>query len=585
MIPLILVLSERAIPLAEQVRDIVGGEIECVRREGSVGTTLRAAFQDDRLIVGICASGILIRSLAPLLNNKHQEPAVIALAEDRSVVVPLLGGHRGANGIARKLAAKLESRAAMTTASELSLDIALDDPPKGWRMAPNPEFRHFMTARLNGESCRIVGDAPWIDRGRLIVDDQARDEIVIDYRHHTPNRHRLVYHPQTLALGIGCERNASKPVVEGFVREVLQRFDLSSQAIAGVFSIDLKAAEPAVHALADCLQVPARFFPASVLQGEKARLANPSDTVFREVGCHGVAEGAALAAVGKDGTLLVEKQIGPRCTCAVALAPAAINAEQIGRARGQLSIVGLGPGKSDWRTKEATTAIDEADDWVGYSLYLDLIEERRSDQIRHDFDLGEETDRCRHAIALAAEGRRVVLVSSGDPGIYAMATLALELIAKSDDPAHQRIDVRVYPGITAMQAAAAHIGAPLGHDFCAISLSDLLTPWSVIEVRLRAALSADFVIALYNPVSTKRRATFEKALSLIREYRRAEAPVVVARNLGREGESVHVTKITELDTASVDMLTTIIIGSRQTRTLPRLHGQDWVFTPRGYQTP
>ncbi|MEO1016817.1 MAG: precorrin-3B C(17)-methyltransferase [Pseudomonadota bacterium] len=581
MPPLILILGEQARSVAGQIKAEVGGEVFVAPPRGA-GEAIRAAFREGRTVIGICAAGILIRALGSLTMDKHQEPPVIAVSADGRTIVPLLGGHRGANAIAIKLAEACKGFAAITTASETILGLALDEPPAGWRIAPNPDFHHFVAARLDGRPCRLSGEAEWLQGKGLEFDNTARDEIIITHEDVHPTDHRLVYHPPLLALGVGTERGTPPDDLHELVHTVLHSHDISAQALAGVFSLDLKSAEPAVHVLADRLGIPVRFFSAEALEAEAPRLANPSDLVFAETGCHGVAEGAALAAGGRDAKLLVEKTIGQRCTCAIALAPQPIDADTVGRPQGRLAVLGIGPGTPEWRTSETVRHIRQAQDIVGYGLYLDLIKDLIDNQRLHTYALGEEAARCRFAIDLAAQGRRVVLVSSGDAGIYGMATLVTELLATADNPAWARIDLRICPGISAMQAAAARAGAPLGHDFCAISLSDLMTPWPVIETRIKAAADADFVLALYNPVSARRREGFEQALSILRVARPPTTPVVLARNLGRSGETVANTCLGELHIDQVDMLTIIIVGNHQTQTASRLHGPDWVFTPRGY---
>ena len=227
--------------------------------------------------------------------------------------------------------------------------------------------------------------------------------------------------------------------------------------------------------------------------------------------------------------------------------------------------------------------VGRATDLVGYSLYLDLIDEISDGKVRHDFDLGREEDRVRHAMELAGTGRDVALVCSGDAGIYAMATLVFELLAKGDlSDGARRIGIEVSPGISALQAAAARAGAPLGHDFCTISLSDLLTPWEAIKMRVKAAAEGDFVIAFYNPVSKRRRTQLEYAKDVLLNHRPGDTPVILATNLGRDGERVRVVPLESLDINEVDMLTVVIVGSSETRTVATGDGKNWVYTPRGY---
>ena len=224
----------------------------------------------------------------------------------------------------------------------------------------------------------------------------------------------------------------------------------------------------------------------------------------------------------------------------------------------------------------------EATDWVGYRLYLDLLQPLASGKVQHPFDLGAEEARVCHALDLAAAGRDVALISSGDAGIYAMATLVFELIERGGQADWARVEILGLPGVSAMQVAAARVGAPLGHDFCAISLSDLLTPWPVIERRLQAAADGDFVVALYNPVSQRRRSQLAAARDILRTARPAETPVVLGRNLGRSGESLRITTLAQLDPADVDMLTVVLIGASATRAVSRPDGGHWIYTPRGY---
>jgi cobalt-precorrin 5A hydrolase/precorrin-3B C17-methyltransferase len=538
---------------------------------------LGALFAGGAPLVAIMAAGIAVRALAPLLGDKHAEPPVVVLAEDGSAVVPLLGGHRGANDLARAIAARLGIRAALTTAGELVHGVALDAPPPGWRIATPERLKPVAAALVAGTPVDIdmgAGDAGWLSAlhspggtaARIVVTDRAGAQ-----------GDALVFHPPVLILGVGCERGAPPEEIVAFVRAGLAEAGLAEGAVAGIASIDIKMDEPAIHALAASLDVPARFFTAEELRREEHRLATPSDYVKATVGVAGVAEAAALAAAGPDARLVLAKRVGPRATLAVARAPHDIDPRRAGRARGRLDIVGIGPGPNDWRTPEAARALRAADAVVGYGLYLDLLGPLIADKPQHARALGEEEARVALALALAARGQRVALVSSGDAGIYALATLAHELVARGDDPAWARLEIHGMPGVSAMQAAAARAGAPLGHDFCAISLSDLLTPIETIEARVRAAIAADFVIAFYNPASQRRREPFHRALAALREGRPPTTPVVVARNLGRAGEHVETVELQALDPDRVDMLTLLIVGSSATRI-----GPSGVFTPRGY---
>jgi cobalt-precorrin 5A hydrolase/precorrin-3B C17-methyltransferase len=549
--------------------------------------TLRDLFVAGRPIVALCSSGIVIRVLAPLLADKRSEPPVVAVAEDGSVVVPLLGGHHGANRLARRIAEMLGCPAAITTAGDVRYQLALDDPPPGWQVH-NPEVaKAIVSGLLQGRAVALqveAADPAWLTAGGAPFSTGGALEVRVTERADPGSATRLVIHPKVLALGVGCERGIEPGELIDLVAATLERHELACGAIACVASLDIKAAEPAIHALAERLRVPARFFSAAQLEGEAPRLANPSADVYAVTGCHGVAEGAALAAVGPAGELVVAKTRSRRATCALARAPAPFDPGEIGRAQGRLALVGLGPGAADWRTPEASALLDDAEDWVGYAGFLDLIALPPWRRVtRHAFGLGEEETRVRRALDLAASGRRVALISSGDPGIYAMAALAFELLERGGDPAWQRVAIVVSPGVSALQAAAARAGAPLGHDFCAISLSDLLTPWSEIERRLDAAAAGDFVTVLYNPASGRRREAIVRALAILRSARPPATPLVHARNLGRAGETLVVAPLAAFDPSAVDMLSLVIIGSTRTRMFETQDGRSLVYTSRGYR--
>ncbi|MGA7932363.1 MAG: precorrin-3B C(17)-methyltransferase [Kovacikia sp.] len=456
--PAIVILGESSVAIARQIQIALPAAIlyGLAERTQTVeipyvkfGETVRQLFASGTPIVGICAAGILIRTLAPLLSDKRAEPPVIAVAEDGSAIVPLLGGLTGANGLATTIAHALNTRAAITATGQLRFNVVLEAPPVGYQLA-NPEHaKSFTSDLLAGATVRLLGNAPWLSQSNL---------------------------PFTAA---------GTHIIE-----------VSDRPVAG----------SATHLV---------YYPVSPPPGK-------------------------------------------------------------------LAIIGTGPGAACWMSPEVRAILQSATDLVGYKTYLDLVADLTPGKQRHESDNRVELDRARHALDLAAEGRSVVVVSSGDPGIYAMAAAVFEVLDREPKPEWHQIEIQVAPGISAMQAAAAAIGAPLGHDFCAISLSDILKPWSIVEQRIAAAAQADFVIAFYNPVSSQRTWQLAAAKDVLLRWRSPTTPVVLGYNLGRTGQTVKVIPLEQLTPAHADMRTVLLIGSSKTRTIQRSEGEVWVYTPRTY---
>ena len=584
---------------------------------------LSKLFRDGTPIVGVCASAVLIRGVAKSISDKKTEPALVAVAEDGSAVVPLLGGHHGANDMARKISELLGVDPAITTSGDIRFGIALDEPPEGFVLANPEDVKEFSVSLLAGESLMISSDENhscldyvrgnktigsdhkqifynWLKVSNLPFSTFENLQLSLTSKSVSGSKEHLVYHPKTIVVGVGCERGTDPEELISLVSNTLKKNKIAPESVAAVVSIDLKSDEPAIHALTEQLadkpgeSSPARFFDAAALEEQTPKLQNPSKTVFKEVGCHGVAEGAALAAAGKSGKLVIPKKKSKHATCAVAESAELIDPQKTGKSQGTLFIVGTGPGSPKWRLPEAQEMLKNSSDWVGYGLYLDLIADLNKNRFGkekhrlHRFELGQEEKRVRHALNLAAQGKIVALISSGDPGIYAMATLVFEMLERTDTESEKhsewrRIRVVSTPGISAMQAAGAIAGAPLGHDFCSISLSDLLTPWDTIKSRIIAAVRSDFVIAFYNPVSSKRINQLSEAHEILMKHRSPDTPVILAHNLGRSGERVNVVTLACMEPSEVNMLTVVIVGSSQSKKIQLPNGVVRVYTPRGYQ--
>ena len=400
--------------------------------------------------------------------------------------------------------------------------------------------------------------------------------------------------PRSLVLGVGSSSGAHPEALHRLAIGTLREAGLSIDAVGCVATVDRKAAEPAIVELAAALGVPLRAFPADVLAA--VPVPNPSGIVEAAVGTPSVAEAAALAAAGgrpaggrqsgeaasgpvsggatsgrpRSGepgvspVLVVEKRRSDEATVAVA---------RRAGPEGHLAVVGLGPGDPALRTPAAAAAVRHADVVVGYGPYVDLAGDLLA--AHHTVvrsPIGAETARVTDALGRAAAGQRVALVCSGDPGVYAMASLVCELAPSHGDP-----PVTVVPGVTAALAAAAVLGAPLGHDHAAVSLSDLLTPWAVIERRLRAVAEGDFTVSLYNPRSKRRTAQLDRALEILAAHRPATTPAAIVTDVGRPAERVVRTTLAGLDPERVDMLSLVVVGSSTTR-----WQGDRMVTPRGY---
>lgn len=590
--PVVMALSRSGEPVAHRIAKALGaplhGRAERVEKAdvhfANALDHARDLFAAGVPIIGVCASGILIRGVASLLGDKTKEPPVISVSDDGAVVVPLLGGHRGANRMARQIAETLDGVAAVTTAGEVALGVALDEPPAGWRLVNPQDAKAAMATLLAGGGARVSGDeaADWL--GELPTGDGVHIQCTADATV-AVSETQLHFAPQRFTLGVGCARNCPPAELAALVADVLAEAGVSPAAIHTVNTITLKADEPAILDLSAQLGVPLRLFEAEELEAETPRLANPSDVVFAEVGTHGVSEAAALAQAGAEGAFAVTKRKTANATCALVSVKEPLTALR-GRPRGRLSVVGIGPGQATWRTPEVSRLVADAEELVGYGLYIDLLGPLAAGKTRSDFPLGGEEARCRYALEQAGKGLNVALVCSGDAGIYAMGALVFELLDRGPDEmgvsdAARRVEVVCSPGVSALQGAAARAGAPLGHDFCAISLSDLLTPRDDILRRLKAAAEGDFVIAFYNPVSKTRRTLLAEARDILLQHRPGGTPVMLASSLGRPEEHIRYRRLDALEVDEVDMLTVVLIGSSNSK-IAELGEGPRMYTPRGY---
>ncbi|MCH5673072.1 precorrin-3B C(17)-methyltransferase [Streptomyces gilvus] len=528
--------------------------------EGPVGDAVRAAFAECEQLVCFLATGAVVRLLAPLLGDKTTDPGVVCVDEGGRFAVSLVGGHGGgANELAAEVGELLGAQPVVTTATDATGLAGLDTlglPVEGAVAAVS-------RALLDGEPVVLDTEVSW-PLPPLPVAAEGSHVIRVTDRAVQPAEHEVLLRPPSLVVGVGASKGAPVEEVLELIQEALRDAGLSVRSVAELATVDAKSAEPGIVRAAERLGVPLVTRSAEELAA--VEVPNPSDAPLAAVGTPSVAEAAALAGGGE---LLVPKRKSARAdghasmaTCAVVRRPA----------RGRLAVVGLGPGARDLLTPRAKAELRRASVLVGLDQYVDQIRDLLRPGTRIlESGLGAEEERARTAVAEAGKGLAVALIGSGDAGVYAMASPALA--EASDD-----IDVIGVPGVTAALAAGAILGAPLGHDHVSISLSDLHTPWEVIERRVRAAAEADLVVTFYNPRSRGRDWQLPKALAILAEHREPTTPVGVVRNASRPDESSRLTTLAALDPATVDMMTVVTVGNTATRDIA---GR--MVTPRGYR--
>ncbi len=538
-------------------------------------STLPALLSKGYTIIGICAAGILIRILAPTLSNKRTEPPVLAVSEDGETIVPLLGGLTGGNELAHTLGQSLNAYAAITGSGARKFGIALEAPPEGYILANPSQAKQITSSLLSGQTMRLQGKAPWLETSGLTPSEDGIIPITISWKDDDAPENGLLYYPACIAIGI---KNPNDIDIDSILTD-LKRFNIAPHAVASLLlpadtsPYKLKKSLEQDHAQAFA------FTPDNAIRFADHQTMTP--TVMRET----LTQGWASCEETFETDALI-----------IAVTSAPIDIERFGRPAGKLYIIGVGPGSLKKMTLESHDCLMECSDWVGYSTYLTLIKDLSPDKIHHSSGNRVETDRAREALELAAQGKKVALVTSGDPGIFAMASAVMEVLEQSSlalsqadntgdlqQKAWPEVSLSILPGVSAMQTASSKAGAILGHDFCAISLSDIRKPWAIIESRLKAALDADMVIALYNPASKTRKKQIQKAIDLITAHHNPQTPVLIGKNLERSDEELHLIELGNIDVSLIDMRTILIFGSSKSRTLSWSDHAKFIYTPRSYE--
>lgn len=556
-------------------------------------------------LVFIMASGIVVRTIAPLLKDKKTDPAVVVLDEAGKYAISLAGGHLGgANELTREIARQLGGEAVITTASDVNNltsidlwardnDLVIDD----WNLLPVIGTRY-----VNNGALRIYSDEfrEFPDEFLRVAEPRLADVIVTNrknaYEETSENegegdkctidtcrvKGQLYLRPRNLVVGIGCNSGTAQEEIEDAVRSTLDSHNLVFSSVWCLATIDIKAEEQGLKTFAQKHGLTLKVFRKDELNN--VRGIEPSDAVFQATGAYGVAEPASRLAAGAE-EILVQKQKKGNVTVAVAEIHPEDRKQKSEARKGKIFVVGTGPGSLEHLTPAAREAIRTSDVIVGYGTYLDLITDLLKDKEVLSTGMTQEVDRCRKAVELAASGKTVAVISGGDPGVYAMAGLVFEILRSQMSEERNEIkenqisiSVEVIPGISALNAAASRLGAPLMHDFACISLSDRLTPWDMIEKRLAAAASADFVIVLYNPRSKGRSGHINKAREIVLKHRSSETVVGIVKGAMRENEKIIVTDLGRMQDSDIDMQTTVIIGNSKT-----FKWNDLMITPRGYE--
>jgi cobalt-precorrin 5A hydrolase / precorrin-3B C17-methyltransferase len=566
--------------------------------DGPAATALPEAFGNADAVVAFLAVGATVRLLAPLLGGKRSDAGVVCVDEAFRFAVPVVGAHAGgANDLARRVTAVLGGEPVITTASDSAGVVALDDfgSDLGFTVEPGSDLAAVGTAILSGQRVTLSADTTWplppLPPNVVTAGPEPGGPAIIVTDRRTPARPEptVIYRPPSLVVGLGASRGVPAAELGALIDQALESAGLSPRSVRAAATVDLKQDEPGLLAAVRERGWPLVTFSAHDLA--RVPVPHPSETVRAAVGTPSVAEAAALLAASRPAPSSPADNLGPTDNSSPTDGPSPTKDISPGNLvvpkrstahatlaiarrspRGRLAIVGIGPGSRDLLTPRAVAELRRARTVVGLDQYLRQVEDllRPGTTVRPS-GLGQEQERATAAVAEATEGHAVALIGSGDAGIYAMGSPALETAGAT-------IDVTVVPGVTAALAAAAVLGAPLGHDHAMISLSDLHTPWEAIERRVTAAAGADLAVCFYNPASRERDWQLRKALAILAGHRPPGTPVGWVRDATRPGQSAGTATLATFDPASVDMRTLVIVGSSRTRLVA---GR--MVTPRDYR--
>ena len=529
---------------------------------------------DAHIFIG--ATGIAVRKIAPLLRDKTSDPAILACAESGNHVVSLTAGHLGgANRLARRVARITGGQAVISTATDVEGLPAFDEvaAQERARILNTQLIRRLNAALLAGESIAFCGPRQLFERhfaatGQIIFVEspekiESKCAVLWDAAGILPeNVEHLAVTSRAFVLGVGCRRGVEPSELRRIAESYLSHLGLKKENIAVIASCDLKADEPAILELGKTWETPVEFHGAVDL--DAVPTPTPSEKVRTKIGTASVSEAACLLSAGygrhASPRLYAPKTVFANVTLALAQLPHCSGQKS---GRGRVIVAGLGSGSPGQITPEADAALRRCDTVAGYSRYLDFIRDRITGKTRIESGMMGEVERCQATLEAAAAGHEVCMVSSGDPGILAMAGLLYELRAR--EPRFSDVVIQVLPGITAASVAAASLGAPLQNGFSLVNLSDLLVPADEVRQNLRAVAQSVLPVALYNPAGKKRRKLLTETIDIFREHRGGDILCAYVKNAGRPQETKWTGKLSELPVADVDMSTLVIIGGPRTR--------------------
>ena len=575
----IFYITNSGMAVAERLKGMFPSA-EIIKFNKSATITFERKWREAKNLIFIMATGIVVRTISPFLKDKKTDPAVVVMDEKGRFVISLTGGHLGgANELAREIARYIGAEPVITTSSDINDHTALDLWAKEHNLVIDDPSRlpSVATRLINRGFLKIYADPRFSLEGPcppdfIPVSDPSKADLIITNRIglRKESQGQIILRPRNLIVGIGCNSGTDALEIEEAVKKVFEKYSLSFNSIHSLATIDLKAKEKGLIDFARRHGFNILIFSPEELN--RIKDIDPSEAVFRATGAMGVSEPAALLASGAK-ELLVPKEKHGNVTVAVAEIHQ-FTTSPVHRS-GMLYIVGTGPGDLQYLTQRAKDAIMNSDVIVGYDTYIDLIKDIIKGKEVVSTPMTQEIERAEKAVELALSGKTVSIISGGDPGIYGMAGPVFEILKGRK---FKNLRIEIIPGVSALNACAARLGAPLMHDFAVISLSDRLTDWELIEERLESAARVDFVTVLYNPRSKGRPEHIKRAIEIFMKYRSPETPVGIVKSAMRGDERVIISTLKDIPFEEIDMQTTVIIGNSSTYVW-----NGWMSTPRGYE--